>query len=178
MRVIIALAMLAWLQAPRAAVAAPTRLQKVSAAGDISARILKVHNRYRASVGAKPLQWSTPLALAAGTHGPVLASLGKLVHSARESRRGQSENLWIGTRGRYTVEAMVEYWAEERRHMRAGVFPNVSTTRNWEDVSHYTTMIWPDTTHVGCHLQHSRMHDVLICRYSPKANQDGRVVGR
>lgn len=153
-------------------------LHRAAMADDISARILKVHNRYRASVGARPLQWSTSLALSAGTHGPVLASLGKLVHSAREGRRGQSENLWLGTRGRYTVEAMVEYWAEERRHMRAGIFPNVSTTRDWQDVSHYTTMIWPDTTHVGCHLQHSRMHDVLICRYSPKANQDGRVVGR
>lgn len=153
-------------------------VHQAALSADLPERILKVHNRYRASVGAKPLQWSQSLAVAAGAYGPALASLGKLVHSAREGRLGQSENLWIGTRGAYPVEAMVEYWADERRMLRAGIFPNVSTTRNWLDVSHYTQMIWLDTTHVGCHLQRSRAHDILICRYTPKGNRDGRVVGR
>lgn len=145
---------------------------------DLAARILKVHNFYRARVGSKPLQWSAPLSVAAGTYGPALAAIGKLVHSAKDGRRGQSENLWIGTRGVYSVEAMVEYWADERRVMRAGIFPDVSTTRDWRDVSHYTQMIWPETTHVGCHLQQTRTHEILICRYSPKGNRDGRALGR
>lgn len=161
---------------------APGRSGKVvpraSAPEDMATKVLKVHNRYRASVGAKPLQWNPQLAVAAGSYGPALAAIGKLVHSARDGRRGQSENLWMGTSGKYTIEAMIEYWADERRMMRAGVFPNVSTTRDWLDVSHYTQMIWPDTTHVGCHLQRARIYDILICRYSPKGNQDGRVVGR
>ncbi len=162
--------------------AAPGRpsksLHRASAPEDMPTKILKVHNRYRASVGARPLQWSPQLAVAAGSYGPALAAIGKLVHSARDGRRGQSENLWMGSSGKYPVEAMVEYWADERRMMRAGVFPDVSTTRDWLDVSHYTQMIWPDTTHVGCHLQRARIYDILICRYSPKGNQDGRVVGR
>lgn len=158
--------------------AAAPKARDAAVAPDFPARILKVHNRYRASVGAKPLQWSPQLAIAAGAYGPALGLIGKLVHSAREGRVGQSESLWIGTRDRYPVEAMVEYWADERRMMRAGVFPEVSTTRDWRDVSHYTQMIWPETTHVGCHLQKSRAHDILICRYTPKGNRDGRVVGR
>lgn len=177
---IIALAILATAHAgSAAAVPAPRAIwHRASTADDISGRILKVHNRYRASVGVKPLQWSAPLAISAGTHGPALAAIGKLFHSARDGRRGQSENLWIGTRGAYTIEAMTEYWADERKMMRPGIFPDVSTTRDWRDVSHYTTMIWPGTTHVGCHLERARAHDILICRYSPKANQDGQIVGR
>lgn len=144
----------------------------------LSNSILEVHNRHRSTVGAAPLRWSADLARSAAGYGPELAGIGRLVHSAKTSRVGQSENLWSGTRGVYSIEAMVEYWAEERLRMRAGLFPGVSITGNWLDVSHYTQMIWPDTTHVGCHVQQSPTQEFLICRYSPKGNRDGRAVGR
>ena len=82
----------------------------------------------------------------------------------------------MGTRGAFTPEQMIASWAEERRMFRPGIFPAVSSTGNWLDVSHYTTMIWPTTTRVGCALYSSASWDFLICRYSPPGNIDGQRV--
>lgn len=143
---------------------------------DFASRILAVHNRYRTAAGVAPLRWEPRLAADAARFGPRLAALGRLVHSPRAARPGQSENLWRGGAGAFAVEAMVESWASERRYFRSGVFPNVSTTGKWLDVSHYTQMIWPGTTHVGCAFQRAPRWDYLICRYSPRGNIDGRRV--
>lgn len=143
---------------------------------DMAARLLAAHNRERALVGVPPLQWDPRLAEAAAAYGPALAAAGRLVHSPRAGRAGQRENLWMGTRGAYSLEQMVGRWAQEKARFRPGVFPNVSTTGNWYDVSHYTQMIWRSTTHVGCALHQSHHTDYLICRYSPPGNIDGRPV--
>jgi hypothetical protein len=82
----------------------------------------------------------------------------------------------MGTRGSFTPEQMVSTWTAERRFFRAGVFPDVSTTGNWLDVSHYTTMIWRATTRVGCAIHRTPDWEFLICRYSPPGNIDGRPV--
>ena len=142
-------------------------------AHDFQARLLAVHNRYRAEVGVPPLRWDENLAAGAKAYGLRLAPTGSLAHSPRAERPGIAESLWMGPRGQYSLEAMVDYWAEERKHYRPGLFPGVSTTGNWEDVSHYTQLIWRGTTHVGCALERSGRSDFLICRYSPKGNRDG-----
>ena len=140
----------------------------------VSARVLAAHNRERARVGAPPLQWDPRLAAAAASYGPTLARLGRLQHSPRGTRPGQRENLWMGSRGAYSPEQMVGNWISERNYFRRGVFPNVSATGNWIDVSHYTQLIWPTTTHVGCAVHRTGGWDYLICRYSPPGNVDGR----
>ena len=81
----------------------------------------------------------------------------------------------MGTRGAYTPEQMVGAWIAERAYYQPGVFPNVSRTGNWLDVSHYTQLIWKGTTHVGCAVHRARNWDYLICRYSPPGNVDGRA---
>ena len=48
---------------------------------------------------------------------------------------------------------MVGSWIDEKRAFRPGVFPNVSRTGNWDDVAHYTQLIWKGTTRVGCAIQ-------------------------
>ena len=139
-----------------------------------SARLLALHNRERALVGVPLLRWDPTLAASAASYGPALAASGRLQHSPRQTRPGQRENLWMGTRGAYSVDQMFGSWAEEKRMFRPGIFPSVSTTGNWLDVSHYTTMIWPTTTLVGCAIYSSQAFDYLICRYSPPGNIDGR----
>lgn len=59
---------------------------------------------------------------------------------------------------------------------RAGIFPNNSGTRSWSDVGHYTQIIWPGTTHVGCGISSNRGNDFLVCRYSPPGNVMGQRV--
>lgn len=139
-------------------------------------RLLALHNRERAAVGAPPLAWDPALARAAAAYGPALARHGKLAHSAPATRPGQGENLWMGTRGAYSLEEMAGGWAGERRLFRAGIFPKVSRSGKWSDVGHYTQMIWMGTSRVGCALHSSPSWDFLICRYSPPGNVVGQAV--
>ncbi len=143
---------------------------------DTSARLLAMHNIERARVGVPPLQWDPQLAVAAASYGPAIARIGRLQHSPKASRPGQRENLWMGTRGYFSPEQMVGTWVAERGYFRAGVFPNVSRTGNWSDVSHYTQLIWKGTTRVGCAIHATPQWDYLICRYSPPGNIDGRYL--
>ncbi|MFL6844809.1 MAG: CAP domain-containing protein [Allosphingosinicella sp.] len=148
----------------RRAGAAPQDLSR------LEARMLALHNRERAATGAPPLAWDASLAAAAAAYGPSLERLGKLEHSPPATRIGQGENLWMGTRGAYSLEEMVGGWAGEKSLFRPGIFPRVSASGNWSDVAHYTQMIWKDSTRIGCALHRSRDWDFLICRYSPPGN--------
>ena len=151
-------------------------LGRPAALGAIEARLLAAHNRERALAGVPALRWDPALAAAAASYGPALAALGRLQHSPRAGRPTQSENLWMGPRGYYTPEQMVGSWIAEKADFRPGVFPDVSRTGNWLDVSHYTQLIWRGTTQVGCAVHSDRRTQYLICRYSPKGNRDGQRV--
>ncbi|WP_162888016.1 CAP domain-containing protein [Sphingomonas mesophila] len=139
-------------------------------------RILALHNRERAAVGAPPLQWDPLLAESAASYGPTLMSLGRLVHSPRATRPGQRENLAMASTGYLSDQQLAGMWVAEKHHFAPGLFPHVSRTGNWEDVAHYTQMVWKGTTHVGCALYRGGGNDYLICRYSPPGNADGKPV--
>jgi hypothetical protein len=143
---------------------------------NLPARLLAVHNAERARLRIPPLAWDAALAAAASAYGRQLIPLGRLRHSSSKSRPGQGENLWMGTRGAYSLERMAGGWAEERQIFRAGAFPYVSTSGKWADVGHYTQIIWRRTTRVGCALEQGRQWDYLVCRYSPAGNVVGQRV--
>lgn len=140
------------------------------------ARMLAAHNAARAQVGAPPVVWDDDLGKAAAAYALRLALTNTFQHSDRLARRGTGENLWMGTRGAYNFEAMVGGWTSERRWFAPGIFPAVSRSGNWEDVGHYTQMVWPTTTRIGCALASNASADYLVCRYSPAGNIDGRSV--
>jgi hypothetical protein len=119
------------------------------------------------------LAWDADLAASAASYGPALASLHRLVHSPRETRPGQRENLAMAWHGTLSPEQFVDLWSREKRMLQPGLFPAVSRTGQWEDVAHYTQMVWPTTTRVGCAI-FSADWDYLICRYSPPGNKDGK----
>ena len=155
---------------------------------DLPQRILAAHNRERALVGASPLQWDEELARHAASYGPVLASLRALIHSPREGRPGERENLAMSWHGTMTAEQLVGLWTREKLLLEPGqagpncpqqfgcvLFPGTSRTGRWEDIAHYTQMVWPTTTRVGCAVFSSDW-DYLICRYSPPGNVDGKPI--
>ena len=147
------------------------------ATGEVAARILAAHNEQRAQVGAPLLVWDPVLASHAASYGPVLASIGHLVHSPREGRPGERENLAMAWHGSMSPEQLVGLWSRERLLLEPGsyLFPGISRTGRWQDIAHYTQMIWPTTTRVGCAI-YSAQWDYLICRYSPPGNKDGRPI--
>ena len=162
------------LAAPVAATAQPA---SDSFAQQFPARMLAAHNAVRARAGVAPLAWDNALGTAAALYAAQMAFTGRFEHSSRKARPGTGENLWMGSHGFYPVETMVGGWASEKRWFRPGVFPGNSRTGNWEDVGHYTQMIWPTTTRVGCALAATPRVDYLVCRYAGAGNIDGRPVG-
>jgi Cysteine-rich secretory protein family len=134
--------------------------------------MLEEHNRPRAEVGAPPLAWDPALAADAEAYARKLAASGRFEHSGA---KGQGENLWRGTRGAYRYHQMVGGWSGEAGDYRHDVFPRVSRTGRWQDVGHYTQLVWRDTSRVGCALATGRDWDVLVCRYSPPGNWVGKV---
>ncbi|HEY8592945.1 MAG TPA: CAP domain-containing protein [Sphingomicrobium sp.] len=157
--------------------AAPASAAQPLIASQFPARILASHNAVRASVGVPPLAWDNALGNSAAAYAQRLALTNVFQHSDRKSRPGVGENLWMGTRGAYSLETMVGGWASERRYFVPGIFPNNSTTGNWIDVGHYTQMIWPSVQRVGCAVAANARTEYLVCHYSPKGNIDGKWVG-
>ena len=140
--------------------------------------MLAGHNGERARYGLAALTWDAALASAAESYARQMAASGVLRHDTTPGRRKtMGENLFRGTKGAYRYDAMVGFWLAERRYFRPGIFPNVTTSGNWADVGHYTQMIWPTTTRVGCGVASNARHDYLVCRYSPPGNKDGGRVG-
>jgi Cysteine-rich secretory protein family len=163
------------LSTPPLAAQTPYALPPGTATGELAYRLLAAQNRERQMVGHAPLVWDPALAASAASYGPTLARLRRLVHSPRDTRPGQRENLAMAYHGTLMPEQLVGMWSAEKRMIRPGVFPAVSASGNWQDVAHYTQMVWPTTTHVGCALYQADW-DYLICRYSPPGNIDGKPV--
>ncbi|MGB7407660.1 MAG: CAP domain-containing protein, partial [Pontixanthobacter sp.] len=104
-----------------------------------------------------------------------LAQTGKFEHSPNiRGQRRRGENIWGGTPGAYTPEAMVGLWIAEKEAFKKGTFPRNSTTGNVQDVAHYTQVIWKETHEVGCAVARSNREEILVCHYS----RPGNVVGR
>ncbi len=140
-------------------------------------RLLAAHNTERDRAGLPRLAWSSRLAQEAQTWAVTLSKKGTLEHASNAQRRNMGENLWMGAAGYYSAETMVDGFLSERTKFRPGTFPQVSRTGNWSDVGHYTQIIWPTTTEVGCAVAKGTINDFLVCRYNPPGNTFGQKVG-
>jgi uncharacterized protein YkwD len=138
--------------------------------------ILDAHNAERAAVGVPPLQWNAELAQHATEYAQVMAQTGQLVHAPRDGRGTERENLQKGLVG-WSPERMFQDWAKEKANFSPGDFPNVARDGNWMNVAHYTQIIWPTTTEIGCGTAQGGGFVWLDCRYNPGGNKDGKPVG-
>ena len=155
--------------------AAPPDINCVQPADLNVIEIYEAHNQARYEVGSRPLVWDPVLAAQAASYGPQLSLYGRPLHSSRAGRETSRENLLQALPGT-SPQAMVKVWTDERRNFVNGVFPDVSRTGNWADVGHYSQMVWPSTTNLGCAIHRGGQFDWLICRYSPPGNKDGKMV--
>jgi len=136
--------------------------------------ILAVHNAYRAEVGMPPLVWSTTLASYAQNWANFLVANGLFQHSGGP----YGENLAGGWPSSYWSDTLlVNLWGGEKQYFKCGTFPDVSTTGNWQDVGHYTQMIWPTTIELGCGIASSDAYGkCLVCEYNPPGNWIGAYI--
>jgi cysteine-rich secretory family protein len=138
--------------------------------------VLNTQNVARGAVGAAPMRWDPGLAAGAAQYAAELARTQQLVHSPRDGRPGIGENL-AQVPPNFTPAETAQLWVDERRYFFPGTFPNVSATGNWLDIAHYTALIWPTTTSVGCGYAPGGGYYWVVCRYTPSGNKDGRPVG-
>ena len=138
--------------------------------------VLGMHNDERESLGIPLLAWDAALAQDAARYARQMALTNRFQHSPRASRVVPSgENLWMGPRRLYSYEVMIGSFLDERQLFRRdGKLPNVSTSGRWEDVGHYTQMIWRGTRKVGCALADGQNYEYLVCRYFPAGNEFGK----
>lgn len=140
-----------------------------------NSRIVSRHNLERGRYGIEPLTWNPALAASAGVWAQHLVASGSFQHAPENDAAPEGENLWAGTPGRFTPEAMVDAWAREQRFFQPGRFPANSTTGRVADVGHFTQLMWRATHSVGCALARGEREDVLVCRYSEAGNYDGEI---
>ena len=137
--------------------------------------MLQGHNAARAAVGVPPIAWSDTLATTARAYADEMARTGKFAHARQpQDNTREGENLWTGTRYAYTYTEMIGHWVAEKRDFINGVTPNFSRTGKFEDVGHYTQIVWRNSTAVGCAIASNKTDDYLVCRYSPPGNVIGQ----
>ena len=135
---------------------------------------LNAHNDARASFGVAPVAWSELLANEAMGHAQYMAQTGIYGHDQTPGRRKkQGENLWRGPRGVFSYDIMVGLMVDEVKLFKPGLFPDNSVNGDWHQVAHFTQIVWPSTTEVGCALASSATTDYFVCRYAPTGNKDG-----
>ncbi len=69
---------------------------------------------------------------------------------------------------------MIGHWVAERRDFVDRPTPAFSRTGRWEDVAHYTQIVWRNTQRIGCAMASTATDDYLVCRYSPAGNVVGQ----
>lgn len=141
----------------------------------IEQRLLAAHNRERTAMGVPRLAWDPRLSADAAVWARALAATGRFEHSPADQHDPAvpGENLWAGTPGAWTPEAMVGHWIDEKRDYTPGIFPAVSKSGDLAKVGHYTQVIWRGTRAVGCALARGATEDILVCRYA----EGGNVIG-
>jgi len=155
--------------------AAPAALGASDRLGNLDDRLLAAHNRERGAMGVGDLAWDAQLAGDAAEWARYLAATRSFEHFGIDplDPDPQGENLWLGTKGYYSPEAMVDLWSAGKTRYHPGRFPDVSTTGRMEDVGHYTQVMWRETTHVGCAMADDGEDEYLVCRYSTAGNLEG-----
>lgn len=142
----------------------------------VADRLLAAQNAERARVGVKPLVWSAKLADHAKKWAQTLATSDMFEHAPVGADGGEGENLWYGSNNDYTPEEMIAFFVDESKLFKRGKFPDVATNGRWEDVGHYTQLVWKDTREVGCTIVSNQRRDFLVCRYWPAGNVIGQTV--
>ncbi|HEY7810680.1 MAG TPA: CAP domain-containing protein [Allosphingosinicella sp.] len=155
--------------------AAPVLIGSTGRLTSLDERLLAAHNRERTGAGLPAMRWDASLAADAAEWGEELAAVDDIEHSPDdpEDPEPQGENLWLGTSGYFTPEQMVGMWAEEKRHFVPRPIPYSSRTGNFDDVGHYTQLMWRETGKVGCALAKGQENEILVCRYSAAGNVEG-----
>jgi uncharacterized protein YkwD len=146
---------------PKPVVAKPADFAKIarSLSGSMVSVCLNGHNIPRRAVGLRPMAWSSSLQRSAQLYAQQLDATNRFEHS---NMKGIGENLYDGTGSCANANSM---WLAERVLYRG----QAVGSGNFAGYGHFTQMMWPSTTSVGCGISSG----VVVCHYSPPGNMLG-----
>jgi len=124
------------------------------------------HQKWRAEVKSEPLKWNIDIQKKAEDYALQLAKLGRLKHS----NSGLGENLYWFSGQTFKPADATDAWGSEKSLYSPGT--KISNT-NYQDFGHYTQMIWPKTTELGCGVAQSQHGTFVVCQYNPPGNYIG-----
>jgi len=147
----------------------------------VVAGIVDAHNRVRAKATPRPQPPLPPLAWSRSAAEVARAYAAKCKFRHNSSRGPYGENLFAMSDHQTTavvVPAAIRSWSSEA----ADYDPARNACKKSKVCGHYTQMIWRDTRHVGCAIQHcdkgapfgSGPWTLVVCNYAPPGNVSGR----
>lgn len=149
---------------------------------EVKAKIVAMHNKARAEVGAPDLIWSDEVQQSAEEWALHLAADEglRMVHSKYEQRKPYGENLsggpgvWSTDKDAETaLEWAVTSFCNEKKFYKGSP---VRADSDFYKYGHYTQVAWKTTTEVGCAV--AKRKDIagyiVVCRYNPSGNTIGQ----
>ena len=147
---------------------------------EVKAKIVALHNEYRAEVGVPPVKWSETVQKSSEGWALHLAEYEGLraLHAGPKSPYGENlsggRGVWSTDKDAYTaLEFAVISFGNEKNNYKD--MP-VSVDSNFYKYGHYTQMVWRTTTEIGCAV--AKRTDIsgyiVVCRYNPAGNIIGQ----
>jgi uncharacterized protein YkwD len=139
---------------------------------ELAVEFLHAHNWVRNEYKLPALEWDENLASFARKYLMERYDDCQCVHSSAN----YGENLFWGKRLHWTPCDAVYYWYMEKN---AYNFNTLKCEPPPKMCEHFTQIVWRDTTHVGCALQHCKNANpagttgvgmLIICEYNPPGN--------
>ena len=148
--------------------------------GEVKAKIVALHNKYRAEVRVPPVRWSDDVQKSAEGWALHLAEDEGLhmIHASSNNPYGENlsggPGVWSTDRDAYTVlEWAVVSFGNEKSNYRG---TSVNVDSNFYEYGHYTQIVWRTTAEIGCAV--GKRKDIpgyiVVCRYNPAGNIVGQ----
>ena len=148
--------------------------------GDVKAKIVALHNKYRAEVGVPPVKWSDTVQKSSEGWALYLAEEDGLhmIHGGPQNSYGENlsggPGVWSADKDAYTaLEFAITSFGNEKKHFKD--IP-VSVDSSFYTYGHYTQIIWRATREIGCAV--AKRKDIpgyiAVCRYNPTGNIVGQ----
>jgi pathogenesis-related protein 1 len=148
--------------------------------GELKAKVVALHNKYRAEVGVPPVKWSGTVQKSSEEWALHLAENEglRMVHAKSKGPYGENlsggPGVWSTGKDAYTaLEAAVIGFGNEKNNYND---TPVSVDNSFYKYGHYTQIVWRTTTEIGCAV--AKRKDipgyVVVCRYNPAGNMIGQ----
>nr|QNH72471.1 toxin candidate TRINITY_DN30054_c0_g1_i1 [Pachycerianthus borealis] len=132
---------------------------------------LRIHNKYRAHHDTGPMTLDPKMCQEAKAYAQIIAQAGRLIHSSKQQRSGEGENLAMagGTGFVMTGEHVTDMWYTEVCN-----YNFVTAKSNGGAIGHFTQLVWKTSTQLGIGKFKVGLATYVVARYRGPGNYLGQ----